>query len=52
MHKEAVRQQVPGVGRRGGILVDEMQIQDDLQVYNIYIHMIVMIWDYVNVCLI
>ena len=32
MRKEADRQNIPASGRRGGIQLDEMQIQDDLQV--------------------
>lgn len=32
MSKEATRLQVPDVGMREGILLDEMQIQEDLQV--------------------
>ena len=29
---EADRQRVPSSGRRGGLLIDQMQIQDDIQV--------------------
>ena len=32
MEKEATRQNVEGFGRRGGLLIDEMQIQDELRV--------------------
>lgn len=33
MLKEADRQKIPSEGRHGGLVLDEMQIQDDLQVF-------------------
>lgn len=34
MYSEAKRQNIPPSGWHGGIVIDEMQVQDDLQVRN------------------
>ena len=37
MKSEAERRSLPSMGYRGGLLIDEMSVQDDLQVRILYI---------------